>query len=116
MKTQLQRIGVRVSGHVPRRLRNAESRPLTEKPGPSAAAVGATRGVGVMLIARELIILAVLELPQRFKQLGDLHRAGQVGWLLQYQQQPRPTRQVSLGMVPQSAVADLVKTTRQDVL
>ena len=44
-----------------------------------------------MLVAGVLAIADLGQLTQRFEEVRDLHRAGGVGRLLQYQQQPRPT-------------------------
>ena len=68
-----------VSGQLAQPLWHAEPRPLRKKPGPSAAAVGATRGVVVMLLPRVLIIVALGEFGQRFEQVRNLYRAGCIG-------------------------------------
>ena len=79
--------------------------------------MGATRAVRVViLVAGVLGVVDLGELIQAFEQVRDLQRADRVSRLIEYQQDPRPARQVSLGMVPQSEVPNLVKTTREDVL
>ena len=69
-----------------------------------------------MLLARVLIIVAIGEFAQRFDQVCNLYHAVCIGRPLEHQEQPGSVCKVSLGRVPQSIVADLVKTTRQDVL
>ncbi len=61
-------------------------------------------------------ILVVGELAQDVKQVRNADRDRRVNRLLEYQQQPGPTRQGSLRGVPQSVVAALVKASRQYVL
>jgi hypothetical protein len=79
--------------------------------------VGTTRAVRVIIPVAEVLVIAVLgELIQAFEQVRDLQGTAGVGRAVEDQQQPGPVRQASLGMVPQSEVADLVKTTWQDVL
>ena len=61
----------------------------------------------MILVAEVLVVADLGELIQAFEQVRDVQRADRVGRLLQDQQQPGPAGQVSLGMVPQSEVADL---------
>ena len=89
LKTRRADKKARVSGQIASRLRQAEARPLGEECGPSAAAVGTTGPVRVVIVARVLAIVDFGELAQRFQQVSDLQRAGRVGRLLEYQEQPR---------------------------
>ena len=111
LKTRRADEEAQVFGEVASPLRDAGAGTLGKDSRPRAAAVGATRPARVV-VAGVLAIIDLGELAQRFQQVRDLHRAGRVGRFLEYQQQPCPARQVSLRVVPQSVVADSVKTTR----
>ncbi len=58
------------------RSRMTGRRPLAEKRRASTAATGATRAVCVVvLVARVLVVDKPGKLTERFKQVGDFHRA-----------------------------------------
>ena len=69
-----------------------------------------------VVVIQVVLILVIGALAQDVKQVRNADRASRVDRLLEHQQQPGPTRQVSLRGVPQSVVAALVKASRQYVL
>ena len=78
--------------------------------------MGTTRVVHVdLLVVRVVAVVELGELPRRFKQVGDLHWRGRVGRLLEDQKQPRPTGQIAFRVMPQSVIANPMKSTRQNV-
>ena len=83
LKTRHADAEARVSGQIGSRLRHAEARPLGKKCRPSAATVGTTRPVRVVIVARVLSIVDFGELPKCFQEVSDLERASRVGGLLE---------------------------------
>ena len=81
-----------------------------------AAAMGTAWTVLVVLIIQVSQILVVGELGQDVKHVRNSYRDGHVNRLLEHQEQPGPTCQVSLRGMPQSVVAALVEASRQNVL
>ena len=78
--------GVEVSGQVIQRSRVTGRKPLAQKCRMSTATAGTTRTVSLVVrVARLLAIDEAGELTERFKQVGDLHRAVPVGRFFQEQ-------------------------------
>ena len=78
--------------------------------------MGATRGDLVMVLSSVLITGTLGGLSQQVDKICQFELAVGSGWHLEFQQQAGSVGKISLGRVPQSVVANLVKASWQDVL